>query len=114
VAWQLRHGEAAAINVPVLQKRGAPIPAYYTPPTLADGFMSWFYAFFDLSTERKISGGPIPASAIRSWPLPEHERDLFHRCIRAMDRVFLDHYAPKTEEPTATKPFGPGMLKGKA
>ncbi len=113
MAWQLRHGETAEQFRAALKKRKAPIPKYLTPPEVADGYLSWFFAFFELSTDRLISGGPIPRGAIASFPIADHERGLFTRCIRAMDRVFLDHYAPKKEgEPTQT--FGPGMLKGKA
>jgi len=114
VGWQLSHGGTYDANVAALKKRGAPIPKHMHPPKIMPGYDRWNIAFWELSTERHISGGPIPSSAIYAWPIPDHERDLFYRCIRAMDRVMLAHYAPKKDEETKGVPAGqvrPGMLK---
>jgi hypothetical protein len=49
--------------------------------------------FWELSTERRFAGGPIPASAIDSMAadngLTRHERELMRDVIRFMDRAFL-------------------------
>jgi hypothetical protein len=57
-----------------------------------------------------MPGGPIPASAIAAWPVPDWDRDAFHRCIRSMDRAYLAHYAPKTGKEVSATPLSPAMV----
>lgn len=82
-----------------LRAQGKPIPAHYAPPPVAPGGEEWLAAFFDLSTDRQITGygsGPIPAASIArhvaGWP--EDEAEAFRRCIRAMDEAFREACAP--------------------
>lgn len=82
-----------------LRAQGKPIPAHYAAPEIQPGGEEWLSAFFDLSTDRQITGygsGPIPAASIdrhvSGWPADE--ADAFRRCIRAMDDAFRDALAP--------------------
>ncbi len=110
--WQLQHGATAEINRATLLKRGAPIPAFLTPPDVPAGYQAWIYAFWELSTERLMPGGPIPVRAIRAEPVATHEKGLFHRVIRALDRAYLEYHAPKNEGEPVRK-LEPGMIRGK-
>lgn len=86
-----------------LRAKGRPVPAHFLPPDIDDGYAEWFSAFWELSTDRRIDGGPIPWSAIEAWPVPAHERGRFLRCIRAMDRAFLDAMQRKREQKRDSK-----------
>lgn len=72
------------------------------PPDILEGFGLWLDDFWRLSTEREIGFGvgPIPASAIdkhvEGWGYEDAE--LFERCIRAMDGVYLMR-SNKTDDP---------------
>lgn len=94
-----------------LQKRGAPIPAYMQPPDAIPGIVPWFEAFWELSTDRAYSGGPIPAASIAAWPIDDRERASFRQCMRAADAAYLDHLSQPNE---ATKGVAtPAAVKGK-
>lgn len=88
----LTHGDAHKARE-IYKRRKIPIPDDMWPPALLPGAQEWLAAFHELSTERQIGMGvgPIPGSAIRGWPVAEDERELFHRCIRAMDGEYLSH-----------------------
>lgn len=107
--WQLAHGDTAQKNVEALQKRGAPIPKHLIPPDLIEGLSPWYLAFWELSTERRFAGAPIPLTAIQAWPVDDDERGLFHRLMRAMDREYIDHLSSKDK----AQDLAPGMIKGK-
>lgn len=107
--WYLAHGA----NHAALIDRKAPVPEYMIPPIPLAGYDAWFSAFWELSTDRRTAGGPIPAREIREYPIAEHERNLFHRCIRAMDRVMLEHYAPKKEGEVSKTPLTPALFLSK-
>jgi len=106
VLWQLQHGATAQEYRDALIQRGAPVPDYLNPPDAMPGVAEWFLAFWELSTERRFPGGPIPWSAIAVYPTDDP--DLFHACIRAADRAYL---AWKPETPV--EPMRPGLLRGK-
>lgn len=109
--WHAQHGATAAEYRADLEKRGAPIPAYLWPPEVLPGVHHWFLAFWELSTERRFIGGPIPWSAIEAYPTDDPET--FRAVIRAADRAYLDFLAKPPEQraslPVATK----GLFKGK-
>lgn len=75
-----------------------PLPEALLPPIIRDGYESWVYAFWELSTDRHIAvgmggavPGPIPAASIRAhtagWDPDEAE--FFRKMVRAMDAVYL-------------------------
>lgn len=82
--------------------KGKPIPKHYNPPDLMAGASEWLSDFYELSTDRQITGygaGPIPAASIArhtsGWP--DGEAEAFTTCIRAMDSAFLEAIAPAKE-----------------
>lgn len=87
----LTNGEAYQ----ALKDAGASIPEGLEPPDILNGYGGWYEDFFGLSTERQIGMGvgPIPQSAIdrhtSGWRYDD--ADAFNACIRAMDRVYLEH-----------------------
>jgi len=81
------------------------------PPETLPGVAPWFFAFWELSTERRFSGGPIPLSAINAWPVPPDEAELFHDCIRAADAAYLAHIA-KPPEDRVVGVASPSAIKG--
>lgn len=92
-----------------LEARGKPIPDHLWPPEIIAGAEAWFEAFWELSTDRRVSEygtGPIPASSIRShtegWP--EEDRDAFRVCIRAMDAAFLKSQSNEPDIPESDNP----------
>lgn len=94
--WHLAHSDdpiPVQRQIELYRKRGLPLPAGLLPPKMLPGAQEWLSAFFDLSTERAygFTVGPIPASAIRAWPVDPSEADAFAQCIKAMDRAFLSH-----------------------
>ena len=70
----------------------------------------WFYAFWELSTERRFVGGPIPWSALNDYPAEDAEA--FRAAIREADRAYLDFLAKPVEERQSLPVAGPQMLKG--
>ena len=86
-----------------LEKRGVPVPAHLMPPVPLPGVMGWFEAFWELSTERRFIGGPIPWSAIDAWPTDDPET--FHACIRAADAAYLAWKPESAKEPLTVEAF---------
>jgi hypothetical protein len=79
------------------------------------GLLPWLDAFWELSTERHIGmgPGPIPNSAIGHWAqkLVIDEPSMFLACIRAMDKVYLDHAgAPKDEDTVSSHTMSPDLF----
>ena len=99
-----------------LKAKGKPIPKHYYPPELMPGADEWLRDFYELSTDRQITGygsGPIPAASIArhtaGWD--DAERQTFTACIRAMDTAFLDATAPAKEgEEKGGLPQPPGVV----
>lgn len=106
--WQLQHGATAQAYRDTLAARGAPVPDYLTPPDALPGVNEWFLAFWELSTERRFMGGPIPWSAIEAYGADDP--DTFRACIRAADAAYLNFKPP--EPPLEV--LRPGMLRGKS
>lgn len=94
MAWALQWGEAYEIAA----KGDGPIPDHLTPPEILPGADAWLADFWELSTDRQIGMGvgPIPAGSIArhtaGWPCDEAE--MFRRCVRAMDRAYLEAVNP--------------------
>ena len=105
--WQAEHGATAAEYRKTQEERGAPIPDYLNPPPALPGVAEWFQTYWELSTERRFMGGPIPWSAIAAFPTDDP--DTFRACIRAADAAYLNF---KPEPPM--EPLRPGVLKGKS
>lgn len=110
VLWQAQHGREAPANRAELQKRGAPVPAWMFPPEIEPGADVWYMAFWELSTDRKFPGGPIPNSSILSYET--YDKEGFRECIRAMDRAYLEFMSKPQEDRKSMKVFGPGILTG--
>jgi len=111
VLWHTQHGATAETYRNTLAERGAPIPPYLIPPEPIPGVYEWFLAFWELSTERRFPGGPIPVAAIRGWPTDDP--DTFAACIRSADAAYLAYIAKPAEEKTPMETLRPGMLKGR-
>lgn len=110
--WALEHGEAYSAAHERAEQDGSDIPEDLLPPDFLDGYDGWYADFFRLSTERQIgmAEGEIPASAIErhtaSWSYDD--ADIFERCMRAMDKVYLsrgDKPADPAPQMTAEEQF---------
>ena len=92
--WALQYGEAYEVAM----KGAGGMPDHLSPPDLLPGADVWLSAFWELSTDRQIgmAAGPIPAASIArhtaGWA--DVEAEGFRRCIRAMDRAYLEAIAP--------------------
>jgi len=84
-----------------------------TPPDALPGVMPWFEAFWEISTERRFPGGPIPRSAIDAWPVHPNEKQAFAASMRAADAAYLDFMSKPEEERASPKVLSPGSLKAK-
>ena len=88
---------------------GQEIPESLIPPELSDVELYYWWAFWDLCTERQsgMTPGPIPGSVIRQYAI--HETGLnpsaFSKIIRAMDDAYLSHQTGET------KTFSREMIK---
>lgn len=111
--WQAQHGATAHQYRAEQERRGAPVPAYLYPPDAAPGVMPWFFAFWELSTERRFAGGPIPWTALHAYPVDPAEGDAFRAAIREADRAYLGFLAKPPEERASLPVAGPGLFKGK-
>lgn len=109
--WQAQHGATAETYRKTLAERGAPIPAYLIPPDLLPGLEAWVTAFWELRTERHFAEGPIPASAIRTYPVDPAEADDFGAVMRAADAALLDFYSKPAEDRQSLPPMTSGTLK---
>jgi hypothetical protein len=108
----LTHGAGAQAEIDKHEENGRTPPAYLYPPDLLPGADEWLGAFWEMSTDRRFSGGPIPAESIDRWPVHPDEADTFRRCIRAMDEAFRDHFAkPKEETPKLTPQMFSEMVR---
>ncbi len=84
-----------------------PIPPHLWCPDLLPGADGLLTAFWALSSDRPVgmSAGAIPFTAIDAYARrmgvdDPDEFALLLAAIRAMDGVWLDHYARKTKEAT--------------
>lgn len=109
--WQAQHGATAAQYRADCEKRGVTPPAYLTPPACLPGLDVWHIAFWELSTERRFPGGPIPMSAIDAWPVPAHEAEVFRHAVRRADAAYLDFLARPAEERASPAPMSPDSFR---
>lgn len=77
-------------------------------PPIPRGFESWVSDFFELSSDRQLTGygsGPIPNASIarhtQGWIASDAE--FFRQCMRAMDKAFLEHVSAEMEKTTDPK-----------
>ena len=112
--WYAQHGATAESYRDVLDRRGAPIPAYLWPPETLPGVQEWVLSFWELSTERRFIGGPIPWSALEAYPVSPEEAEAFRRAIRDADRAYLNFLARPEEERASLPVATSGILRGKA
>lgn len=109
--WQAQHGATAETYRKTLAERGAPIPAYLIPPAILPGVDAWLTAFWELRTERHFAEGPIPAGAIRAYPISAAEIDDFSAAMRAADAALMEFYSKPQEDRQSLPPMTSGTLK---
>ena len=109
--WHAQHGRDAPANRAALEARGAPVPSYMHPPEMLPGVAPWFMAFWELSTDRRFPGGPIPHASIAAWPTDDPQT--FADCIRACDAAYLDFINKPADERKSLPVLQPGTIKGK-
>lgn len=107
--WYAQHGGTFQQYTDALRERGAPIPAYLIPPEAIPGLWPWFLDFWELSTERRYEGAPIPWSALAAYPAADAE--VFRRCIRAADAAYLAFRAKPLDEQKSLPPMMPKRKK---
>lgn len=99
----LTHGRTAADERAKYEAAGRELPEHCLPPVLMPGAGEWLDAFWEMSTDRRFPGGPIPRESVERWPVAPDEFDQFLFCIRSMDEAFLSHSA-KGPEPQKMTP----------
>lgn len=104
----MQHGPSAARNRATLTERGIRVPSYLYPPPELPGVGPWLSAFFELATDRRFIGGPIPWTAIAAYPVAPDEADMFRRCIRDADAAYLDWVNRPPEDRQSPQPMLPG------
>lgn len=109
--WQAQHGATAHQYRADCEKRGVKPPEYLYPPAALPGLDVWHIAFWELSTERRFPGGPIPVSAIEAWPVPTHEVDTFRHAIRRADAAYLEFLSRPAEERASPAPMSPDAFR---
>jgi hypothetical protein len=109
VLWHAQHGATAEQYRNALAERGVQnIPDHLFPPPELPGVGAWVQAFFELATDRRFIGGPIPWSAIAAFPVAADEADAFRRCIRNADAAYLAFVNRPPEERKSAPPMMPG------
>ena len=92
------------------EEKGRPIPDYLLSPERLPGTQDVIDAFWELSTERAFAMGgvgPIPYSKIVDHldrgGYESQDAVTFRRCIRAMDKAFMDHVNRKDDDPKSKR-----------
>lgn len=111
--WQAQHGATADEYRADCMARGAPVPAYLTMPDALPGVLPWFMAFWELSTDRRFPGGPIPRQSIEAHPVEPAEADDFRDAMREMDSAYLRWLDKPADERKSLPVARSGMLKGR-
>lgn len=83
------------------------------PPEPMPGLLPWFFAFWELSTDRRYPGAPIPRQSIAEYPVAADESGTFRNAMRAMDAAYLRFLDKPMEERQSLPVAGPGLLRGK-
>jgi len=99
----------AAARVKILEGRGLRVPDKLHPPEINPGAIQWLDDFFELGTDRQLTGygsGPIPARSIArhtaGWE--DSESSMFTHVIRALDDVWLKMQSPDSDAPESDNP----------
>lgn len=99
----------AAARVSALEKKGKRVPDRLHPPVINPGAVQWLDDFFELGTDRQLTGygaGPIPSSSIArhvaGWS--DGEASMFRHVIRALDGAWLKRQSPDGEMPESDNP----------
>lgn len=99
----------AAARIKVLEEKGRRIPDRLYPPDIQPGAAQWLEDFFELGTDRQLTGygaGPIPAGSIErhiaGWPYGDAE--MFRYVIRALDGAWLKRQKPDGDAPESDNP----------
>ena len=81
-------------RIEAIEAKGRRVPDRLYPPDVHPGAVAWFDDFFELGTDRQLTGygaGPIPAASIArhvaGWS--DHEAWQFRHVIRALDNAWL-------------------------
>ena len=107
--WHAQHGATAAQYRKTLAERGVQtIPDYLHPPPELPGVGAWVAAFYELATDRRFAGGPIPWSSIAAFPVDPDEADIFRRCIREADAAYLGFINRPPDDRKSLPPMTPG------
>lgn len=98
MSWELQWGSRADALIKQAEDKNRPIPDYLFRPELLPGTQDVLNAFWELSTERGFAAngvGPIPYSKIVDYlnqgNYESQDGVTFRHCLRAMDKVFMDH-----------------------
>lgn len=94
-------------------EREEKLPAHLVPPDIPNEYDGWWRAFWELSSERQITGSEqgfgcsrIPNSAIVRWSRDAacdiEEAESFLGVIRAMDRAWMSAVSQQGDKPTKT------------
>jgi len=99
----------SAARVRLLEQSGKRVPDRLYPPDVNPGAVQWLDDFFELGTDRQLTGygsGPIPSSSIArhvdGWL--EGEAEMFRHVIRALDGAWLKRQSPDSEVPESDNP----------
>ena len=98
-------------RIEAIEEKGRRVPDRLYPPDVHPGAVAWLDDFFELGTDRQLTGygaGPIPAASIArhvaGWC--EHDAWQFRQVIRALDNAWLkrqsgddDGDAPVSDNP---------------
>lgn len=97
--WSLDNPNAA-MEREAYEFYGIEVPAKMLPPEFLPGVAIWYEAFWELSTDRHIGFGvgPIPHRSIKDYARGWPDADMFAACMRAMDGVYLQHQAAKSDQ----------------
>ena len=82
-------------------------------PEALPGVWPWFVTFWELSTDRRFPGGPIPRQSIAEYPVDASEADDFGNTMRAMDAAYLEWLDKPADERQSLPIARSGMLKGR-
>ena len=96
--WALDNPNSQA-RIEAIEAKGRRVPDRLYPPDVNPGAVSWFDDFFELGTDRQLTGygaGPIPASSIsrhvEGWS--DHEAWQFRHVMRRLDNAWLKRQSP--------------------
>jgi hypothetical protein len=107
VLWHVQHGATAKQYRDQCIERGVPVPGYLIPPAPLPGIEGWFTAFWELRTERRFPEGPIPATAIREYPVAPEEAEDFATAMRRADAALIEFLNKPEDQRRSLPPMLP-------